>query len=65
MYYKLSDGEQSSSLSLLDGLLDICLNSLAGLAQEPGFTNLSCTNLAPEPRQLRHPESPVVAITQN
>lgn len=55
----------NSPISLLAGLLDFSLNSLACLAGERGFTNPSCTKLPLGPRRLRHPESPVVAITQN
>lgn len=55
----------NSPISHLARLLLFSLNSLACLAWEPGFTNPSCTELAPRPGQLRHPESPVVAITQN
>lgn len=55
----------NSPISLLAGLLDFSLNSLACLAREPGFTNPSCTKLAFGPRRLRHPESLVVAITQS
>lgn len=63
--YQSSLMVNNSPVSLLAEFLDFSLNSLACLAQELGFTNPSCTELALGPRQLRHPESPVVAITQN
>lgn len=55
----------NSPISVLAGLLDFSPNSLACLAREEGSTNPSWTELAFGPRRLRHPESPVVAITQN